>query len=110
MAKAVARLCRDIDKPLRIEQIAQEFGMSVSGSHNRFKVVTAMGPLQYQKRLRLQEARPLMLPEYLDAASAALQVGCRDASHLYRECQSLLGGSLISKATQTGRSNVSTAG
>ena len=59
--------------------------MSVSGFHAHFKAVTAMSPLQFQKRLRLQEARRLMLAESLDAAEAGFQVGYDDASHFSRE-------------------------
>jgi len=53
--------------------------------------VTALSPLQFQKRLRLQEARRLMLGEDLDAKVAAYRVGCRDASHFNREYKSLFG-------------------
>ena len=53
--------------------------------------VTALSPLQFQKRLRLQEARRLMLSEDLDAASAAYRVGYQDASHFNREYKSLFG-------------------
>ena len=65
--------------------MAQELGMSVSSLHHHFKAVTAMSPLQFQKRLRLQEARRLMLGEDLDAATAAYRVGYNDASHFNRE-------------------------
>src|SRR5207247_11463277 len=81
----------DFDPPLRIEQMAQELGMGVSGFHHHFKAVTALSPLQFQKRLRLQEARRLMLGEDLDAASAAYRVGYHDASHFNREYKSLFG-------------------
>jgi AraC-like DNA-binding protein len=91
IARAVERLREDFDQPLRIEQIAQELGMSVSGFHHHFKAVTAMSPLQFQKRLRLQEARRLMLGEDLEAASAASRVGYYDASHFNREYKSLFG-------------------
>jgi AraC-like DNA-binding protein len=91
IAIAVKRLRQDFDQPLRIEQLAQELGMSVSGFHHHFKAVTAMSPLQFQKRLRLQEARRLMLSEDLDAASAAYRVGYLDASHFNREYKSLFG-------------------
>lgn len=91
IAKAVERLRQDFDQPLRIEQIAHELGMSVSGFHHHFKAVTALSPLQFQKRLRLQEARRLMLGEDLDAASAAYRVGYQDASHFNREYKSLFG-------------------
>ena len=91
IARAVERLRQDFDQPLRIEQIARELGMSVSGFHHHFKAVTAMSPLQFQKRLRLQEARRLMLGEDLDAALAASRVGYYDASHFNREYKNLFG-------------------
>ena len=65
--------------------------MSVSGFHQHFKAVTAMSPLQFQKHLRLQEARRLMLGEQLDAASAGYRVGYHDASHFTRAYKQLFG-------------------
>ena len=91
IARAIERLRRDFDQPLRIEQMARELGMSVSGLHHHFKAVTALSPSQFQKRLRLLEARRLMLGEDLDAASAAYRVGYHDASHFNREYKSLFG-------------------
>lgn len=91
ITRAVERLRQDFDQPLRIEQIARDLGMSVSGFHHHFKAVTALSPLQYQKQLRLQEARRLMLGDGLDAASAAYRVGYNDASHFNREYKSLFG-------------------
>lgn len=91
IARAVDRLRMDFNQPLRIESIAQELGMSVSGFHHQFKAVTAMSPLQFLKRLRLREARRLMLGEHLDAASAGYRVGYDDASHFNREYKSLFG-------------------
>jgi AraC-like DNA-binding protein len=91
VAKAIERLRNDFDRPLRIEEIARELGMSVSGFHHHFKEVTAMSPLQFQKQLRLQEARRLMLGEDLDAGSAGYRVGYDDASHFNREYKRLFG-------------------
>jgi AraC-like DNA-binding protein len=91
IAKAVDRLRKDFNQPLRIESIARDLGMSVSGFHHHFKSITAMSPLQFQKQLRLQEARRLMLGEALDAASAAYRVGYDDASHFNREYKRLFG-------------------
>jgi AraC-like DNA-binding protein len=91
IARAIERLREDFDKPLRIEGLARELGMSLSGFHNQFKAVTAMSPLQFQKQLRLQEARRLMLGEDLDAASAGYRVGYDDASHFSREYKRLFG-------------------
>ena len=91
IARAIERLRQDFDQPLHIESLARELGMSVSGLHHHFKAVTALSPLQFQKRLRLLEARRLMLGEDLDAASAAYRVGYHDASHFNREYKSLFG-------------------
>ena len=91
IAKAIERLRRDYARPLRIEEIASEVGMSVSGFHHHFKSVTAMSPLQFQKHLRLQEARRLLLGGDLDAASAGYRVGYDDASHFNREYKRLFG-------------------
>ena len=91
IAEALERLRKHFDRPLRIEDIAWEVGMSVSGFHHHFKAVTAMSPLQFQKRIRLQEARHLMLAEDLDAASAGYRVGYSDASHFNREYKTLFG-------------------
>lgn len=91
IAEAVERLRREFDQPLRIESLAREMGMSVSGFHHHFKAVTAMSPLQFQKQLRLQEARRLLLGESLDAASAGYRVGYDDASQFSREYKRLFG-------------------
>src|SRR5215203_1822877 len=91
IASALERLRQDFDRPLRIEDIAGELGMSVSGFHHHFRAVTAMSPLQFQKRMRLQEARHLMLGEDLDAASASYRVGYSDASQFTREYKRLFG-------------------
>ena len=88
---AIQRLRQDFDQTVRIEELAHEIGMSVSSFHHHFKAVTAMSPLQFQKRLRLQEARRLMLGEDLDANSAAYRVGYNDASHFNREYKSHFG-------------------
>jgi AraC-like DNA-binding protein len=85
MVRAVGKLRDQFDKPLRIDGLARELGMSVSGFHAHFKTVTAMSPLQFQKQLRLQEARRLMLSENLDAAEAGYRVGYDDAAHFNRE-------------------------
>ena len=91
IAQAVERLRQDFDQPLHMEDLARELGVSVSGLHHHFKAVTAMSPLQFQKQLRLQEARRLMLSEDFDAASAAFRVGYHDPSHFNREYKSLFG-------------------
>jgi AraC-like DNA-binding protein len=78
------------DQLLRIEEIARA-GMSTSGFHHHFRSVTAMTPLRYQKQLRLQEARRLMVGKGFDAASAGYRVGYLDASHYTREYKRLFG-------------------
>ncbi|GIV69408.1 AraC family transcriptional regulator [Caldilinea sp.] len=91
IARAVECIRRNFDQPLRIEQLAREVGMSVSGFHHYFKAVTGMTPLQFQKQLRLQEARRLMIGENLPAIDAAYRVGYQDASHFNREYKRLFG-------------------
>src|SRR5215510_818623 len=85
ISKAIGHLREYFDQQLRIDDIARELGMSVSGFHHHFKSVTAMSPLQFQKQIRLQEARRLMLGEDLDAASAGFRVGYEDPSYFSRE-------------------------
>ena len=91
IARAIDHLRKEFDQPLRIDDIAQELGMSVSSFHHHFKAVTAMSPLQYQKQIRLQEARRLMLGEDLDAASAGYRVGYNDAAYFNRDYKKLFG-------------------
>jgi AraC-like DNA-binding protein len=91
ITRAVELIRQDFDQPLRIEELAHELGMSVSGLHHRFKAVTAISPLQFQKQLRLQEARRLMLSEDFDATSAAYRVGYHDPAYFNREYKSLFG-------------------
>ena len=71
--------------------MARDLGMSVSGFHQHFKSVTAMSPVQFQKQIRLQEARRLMLGEALDVASAGQRVGYEDPSYFSREYKKLFG-------------------
>jgi AraC-like DNA-binding protein len=91
IAAAVERLRRDFDRPLSIEAMARELGMSVSGFHHHFKALTAMSPLPFQKQLRLPEARRLLLGEEIDAASAGRRVGYDDAAYYNREYKRLFG-------------------
>lgn len=91
ISRALQQLREYIDRPLRIEDIARDLGMSVSGFHHHFKSVTAMSPIQYQKQLRLQEARRLMLGEDLDVAGAGFRVGYEDPSYFSREYKKLFG-------------------
>jgi AraC-like DNA-binding protein len=75
IARAIAWLKGNFNRPLRIDNLATQVNMSTSTFHHHFRTLTAMTPLQYQKWLRLNEARRLMLTEQLDAATAAFKVG-----------------------------------
>lgn len=90
-AKAIAWIKANYAKPIRVEELAQIAGMSVSTFHHYFRVMTAMSPLQYQKRLRLHTARRRMLLDDLDAASAAFEVGYESASQFNREYRRFFG-------------------
>ena len=91
ISKAIGHLREHFDEPLKIDDFARQLGMSVSGFHHHFKSVTAMSPLQFQKQIRLQEARRLMLGEDLDAASAGFRVGYEDPSYFSRDYKKLFG-------------------
>ena len=91
IARAVQWLTDHYAEPLRVEQLAKRVGMSPSALHLHFKHVTTLSPLQYQKRLRLQEARRMMLGEGLDAAGAAFRVGYESPSQFGREYLRMFG-------------------
>ncbi|BBP78850.1 AraC family transcriptional regulator [Pseudomonas gingeri NCPPB 3146 = LMG 5327] len=89
--QAIKWLNGNFEQPLRIDDLAREANLSVSTLHHRFKAMTAMSPLQYQKQLRLQEARRLMLAEGLDASAAGYRVGYESPSQFSREYSRLFG-------------------
>ena len=89
--RAIAWLRKNFASRLRLEQLAGESGMAVSTLHHHFKAVTKMSPLQFQKQLRLHEARRLMLADGADAGSAALQVGYESVTQFNREYRRLFG-------------------
>ncbi|MEZ0220431.1 MAG: AraC family transcriptional regulator N-terminal domain-containing protein [Tardiphaga sp.] len=91
VAKAISWLRSNYASPLRIEDLADRVGMSESSLHHNFKTVTAMTPMQYQKQLRLHEARRLMLVERLDVGSAGYAVGYQSPSQFSREYARLYG-------------------
>ena len=76
---------RDYASPLRVEELARTAGMSASSFHEHFKKVTALSPLQYQKQLRLQEARRLLLGDGGAAGDVGFRVGYESASQFSRE-------------------------
>lgn len=89
IARAIEWLKNNFAQQLRIEDLASQARMSASSFHNHFRSITALSPLQYQKHLRLHEARRLMLTESLDAATAAFQVGYESPSQFNREYRRL---------------------
>jgi AraC-like DNA-binding protein len=93
IARVIRLLKSEFAAPLRVETLAAAAHMSVSSLHHRFKEVTAMSPMQYQKQLRLHEARRLMLVERLDAAAAGYRVGYESPSQFGREYRRLFGAS-----------------
>jgi AraC-like DNA-binding protein len=93
VAKAIAWLRANYARPLRIEELAERVGMSVSSLHHNFKAATALTPMQYQKQLRLHEARRLMLVEHLDVGAAGHRVGYQSLSQFGLEYSRLYGRS-----------------
>jgi AraC-like DNA-binding protein len=90
-ARVIAFIRANYAKTLRVEDLAQIAGMSMSTLHHHFRALTSMSPLQYQKQLRLQAAQQRMLIEGLDAASAAFSVGYESASQFNREYSRFFG-------------------
>jgi len=91
IAGVVEKLNRDFAQPLRVEELAAEARMSTSSLYDHFKEVTGMSPIQFQKQIRLQEARRLLFSESIDAAEAAFQVGYESPSHFSREYARMFG-------------------
>lgn len=91
IAEAIKRIKSKFTQPMRVEDLAKQVRMSTSSFHQHFKQVTSMSPLQYQKQLRLLEARRLMLTEDCDATSAAYEVGYESPSQFSREYSRLFG-------------------
>ncbi|APX66103.1 AraC family transcriptional regulator [Sphingomonas sp. gentR] len=91
VSRAIAAIRRRFDAPIRIADVAAEAGMSASSLHAHFKAITRMTPLEYQKQLRLQEARRLMLTEGATASTAGFAVGYESPSQFSREYRRLFG-------------------
>ena len=89
--KALALIVKNYASPFKVEDIARLVGMSCSAFHRRFKAATGMAPLQYQKTLRLYEARRLILTEPTNASSAAFSVGYQSVSQFSREYRRMFG-------------------
>ena len=104
IARAIGWLKSNYAMPVSIDDLAAQANMSSSTFHHHFRSLTALSPLQYQKQLRLQEARRLMLAERMDAANAAFQVGYESPSQFNREYSRMFGAPPlrdISKLRQT---------
>jgi AraC-like DNA-binding protein len=91
IGQIIRRIRTRIAEPIRVEDLATLASMSASSFHQHFKAVTAMSPVQYQKRLRLTEARQILLAGSADAASAAYQVGYQSVSQFSREYARMFG-------------------
>ncbi|MGD1079492.1 MAG: AraC family transcriptional regulator [Candidatus Sulfotelmatobacter sp.] len=91
VAKAISWLRANFSQPMKVEDLAGLVNMSVSSFHEHFKSVTSMSPLHYQKVLRLQEARRLMLSTIMDAGTASQRVGYLSASQFSREYSRFFG-------------------
>jgi len=109
IAQTIEWLKKNFNRTLQVDELANYARMSTSTFHRHFRAVTSMSPLQYQKSLRLHEARRLMLTEHLDAASAAFQVGYESHTQFSREYSRMFGApplrdikSLRQLATKTG--------
>jgi AraC-like DNA-binding protein len=89
--RAVSRLKSNFAEPLKLDELARECCMSMSSLHHHFRAVTSMSPLQYQKQLRLQEARRLLLSEGIEVSKAGYSVGYESASQFSREYSRLFG-------------------
>ncbi len=100
VAKAVSWLHGNFAKPVQVEKLADIAHMSASTFHQHFKAVTSMSPLQYQKTLRLQEARRLMLSKMLDAGDACQLVGHASASQFSREYSRFFGAAPTKDVSQ----------
>lgn len=91
ITKAIEMIKKEYNQHLSIENLAHEVGMSPSSFHKNFKEITRISPLQYQKLLRLQEARRLLLANRGDAASISFEVGYESPSQFSREYSKLFG-------------------
>lgn len=91
IAKAISWLRENFSQPMKVEELAELVNMSASSFHEHFRSVTSMSPLQYQKTLRLQEARRLMLSAMMDAGAASQRVGYLSASQFSREYSRFFG-------------------
>jgi len=91
IGRAIEWIASNFTQPLSIDALAEQVNMSTTSFHNHFRSMTSLSPLQFQKQLRLQEARRLMLAERMDAANAAFQVGYESPTQFSREYNRMFG-------------------
>ncbi len=91
IARMIDWLKGNYKKPIRIDELAHRVRMGRSTFHHHFRSMTGLSPLQFQKRLRLQEARRLMLVDRMDAATASFEVGYESPSQFSRDYRRLFG-------------------
>lgn len=100
VSQAIQRIRQDFAEPIRVESLAQKAAMSVSAFHRHFKAVTTLSPLQYQKRVRLLQARTLMISSAKSVTNAAFEVGYESATQFSRDYTKVFG---LSPARDTAR-------
>lgn len=88
---AIQRIRRDFAEPIRVDSLAEKAAMSVSAFHRHFKTVTTLSPLQYQKRVRLLQARTLMVANAKSVTAAAFEVGYESATQFSRDYARVFG-------------------
>lgn len=93
ISRAIEWLKSNFSRPMKVQELASKAGLSLSAFHHHFRAVTSMSPLQYQKRMRLNEARRMMLTERIDVSSAAFNVGYESPSQFSREYSRQFGAS-----------------
>lgn len=91
ISDVIKQIKTEFSQPLRVEELAEQANMSAASFHRHFKAVTSMSPLQYQKHLRLMNARQIMLAEAIDATQAAYRVGYESTSQFNREYSRMFG-------------------
>tara|TARA_R110001599_G_scaffold288576_2_gene491447 strand:+ start:4285 stop:5187 length:903 start_codon:yes stop_codon:yes gene_type:complete len=91
VSQAIQRIRQDFAEPIRVESLAQKAAMSVSAFHRHFKAVTTLSPLQYQKRVRLLQARTLMISSAKSVTDAAFEVGYESATQFSRDYTKVFG-------------------
>lgn len=104
VSRAIAWLRRNYARPFSVERLAADAGMSLSSFHSHFKAATTLSPLQYRTRVRLQEARRMMVVEGMDAASAGFTVGYESPSQFSRDYSRLYGAPPLKNAIRLRRS------